>query len=138
MQFSSSAHRIGLVLLMLQMGTYSAASHTTGFIPIVANLRPPSNFQRQEHNGHRTSIDLRRHRPNFPVRSNEAAAATTTLHREITPEIEYSLGDSDGLNWQDPAAVILYNCVALQLLIISLSGQLQASFPLHIFRLVLS
>jgi hypothetical protein len=107
-----------------------AVSDKVGFVQIVANLRPPSHFHRPERSNQspihhsQLSLDPRKHRPLYPARSNEAAAATTTLRRDLSNEMD---DDLDGLNWQDPAAVLLYNCVALQLLIITLSGQLQVS-----------
>ena len=114
---------------------YAAAS-PYAFVPVTATHRPSSQFgQVGELSGklplHRQTLGLRNQRPNSQirsVRSFDTVAATKTLSRDITPIMNFcSLEDEadDQSDWQDPVAVFLYTCVSIQLLCMSLCGQMQ-------------
>ena len=120
-----------LALLLAQSVCASSRSYTTSFVSSVISLQAPSKFQKFHVAGGLPRISaptlymaLHKHHHASLLRSHDSAAATTTLIRGAEVESKHTLTATEA-KWSDPVAVLLYNVVALQLLAITLSGQLQ-------------
>jgi hypothetical protein len=141
--FFTSSRRCGMLLVVFLghfvISASSAPAFAPGFTPSLRRLSTSpalsglvmSNDIRGQR-GQRLPMKTRPHRSTLSrVSGCEPSAATTTLDRRVQEEMsEESLFDNNSRGG-DPIAVLFYNFVTIQLLLIVLIGQLQVIIFSH-------